>query len=155
MVFGMLMGGEPSWDGVVWTCLSGQEPHSAFSYLSESAAPFMSAGGPIVPTLVALLLLVIWRFSYKNASWYVSATLVSIAVLFLFSSLGCLFELYRNTHMDALSVHFGLTGPLRIAFSLSPLLVATAAYVWLGMKFRESKLGKEQSEKPSIKKPNG
>ncbi len=138
MVFGMLFGAKPSWDGVVWTCLGGEEPHTAFSYLPESAAPFMSAGGPILPTLVALLLLVIWRFRCKSASWSESATLVSIAVLFLFSTLGCLFELYRNTHMDALSVHFGLTGPLRIAFSLSPLLVATAAYVWLGMKWKPS-----------------
>jgi len=41
--------------------------------------------------------------------------------LFLFSTPGCLFELYRNTHMDALSVHVGLVGPLRVAFSSSPL----------------------------------
>ena len=155
MMFGMLFGGMPNWDGVVWTCLSGAEPHASFSYLPESAVPFMTAGGPIVPTLIALLLLLIWRFIYKNASWYVSAALVSTPVLFLFSTLGCLFELYRNTHMDALSVHFGLTGPLRIAFSLSPLLVAIAAYVWLGMKFRESKLGKQQSGQSSMQKPNG
>jgi hypothetical protein len=44
--------------------------------------------------------------------------------------------------MDALSVHFGLAGPIRIAVSLSPLFVAIAAYVWLGMKFRKSELGK-------------
>jgi hypothetical protein len=155
VVFGMLFGARPRWDGVVWTCLGGQEPYAAFSYLPEGAVPFMSAGGPIVPTLVALLLLVIWRFSNKNASWYVSATLVSIAILFLFSALGCLFELYRNTHMDALSVHFGLTGPLRIAFSLSPLFVAVAACVWLGMKIRESMLGQDQPETRSMKTLDG
>ena len=148
MIFGILFGGEANWDGVVWTCLSGVEPHASFSHLPPSAAPFMTAGGPIAPTLVALLLLLIWRFIYKNISWYVSAALVSIAVLFLFSTLGCLFELYQNTHMDALSVHFGLTGPLRIAFSLILLLVATVTYVWLGMKFRESRREKQESKNP-------
>lgn len=155
MIFGMLFGAMPNWDGVVWTVLSGVEPHASFSYLPESAVPLMTAGGPIVPTLVALLLLLTWRSIYKKASWYVSSVLVSIAVIFLFSTLGCLFELYRNTHMDALSVHFGLTGLLRITFSLSPLLVAIAAYVWLGMKFLEFKLGKEEIEKAGLKKPNG
>ena len=43
--------------------------------------------------------------------------------------------------MDALSVHLGLQEPLRVAFSLSPLLVAIAAYVWLGMKFRKQRRG--------------
>ncbi len=152
VVFGMLYGAQPSWDGMVWTCLGGQEPQAAFSSLPQSAAPFMSAGGVIAPTLVALLLLVIWRFSYKNASWYVSAALISIAILFLFSTIGCLFELYRDTHMDALSVHFGLTGPLRIAFSLSPLFVATAASVWLGIKWRKSTLGSSQSATPGMKR---
>jgi hypothetical protein len=155
MIFGMLCGAVPNWDGVVWTCLGGEEPHASFSDLPERAVPFMTAGGPIVPTLVALLLLLIWRFVYRRASWYVSAALVSIAILFLFSTLGCLFELYRNTHMDALSVHFGLTGPLRIAFSLSPLLVAVTVYVWLGMKFRESESRKQQSEDASMKTPTG
>lgn len=155
MMLGMLFGAIPNWDDVVWTPLSGVEPHVSFIYISESAVPFMAAGGYIVPTLVALLLLLIWRFIHKNASWYVSAALVSIAVLFLFSTVGCLFELYQDTHMDALSVHLGLTGPLRIACSLSPLFVAIIACSWLGTKLRKFKLGKEEIEKAGLKKPNG
>jgi len=136
MIFGMLFGGTPNWDGVVWTPLGGEEPHASVTHLPEGAAPFITAGGALLPVFAAVLLLLIWNFINKNASWYVSAALVTVAALFLFSTLGCLFELYGNTHMDALSVHFGLTGPLRVAFSLSPLMVAIAAYVWLGIKIR-------------------
>ncbi len=56
-----------------------------------------------------------------------SAALVSLPVLFLLSALGCLFELYSNTHMDALSVGLGLRGPLRIIVSLSLFLLGSAA----------------------------
>jgi len=136
MVFGMLSGATPNWHGVVWTVMSGVEPHAAFYDVPKSAAPFMSAGGPILPTGVALLLLLIWRLIYRKTSWYVSAALVLIPVLFLFSTVGCLFELYRGSHMDALSVHWRLTGIARVLVSLSPFLVAVAVYVWLGIKLR-------------------
>lgn len=141
MIFGVLAGATPDWGGVVWTCLGGEEPHASFSQVPEGAIPLMSAGGPVVPTVVALLLLLIWRIIYKKASWYLSAALVAIAVLFLFSTFGCVFELYQNTHMDALSVHLGLTGLLRIAVSLGPLLVAIAAYAWLIVTFRNLRSG--------------
>ena len=63
--------------------------------------------------------------------------------LILFSTLGCLFELYQNTHMDALSVGLGFTGLLRIVFSLSPLIVAIPTYLWLGMKCRRGSLSEQ------------
>jgi hypothetical protein len=142
LIVGTLFGATPDWDGSALTCLSGVEPHSSFKSLPTTAVPFTTAGGTIVPTLIAVLLLALWRFIHKHVWWHVSAMLVVISVHFFFCTLGCLFELYRNTHMDAISVHFGLAGPIRIAVSLSPLFVAIAAYVWLGMKFRESELGK-------------
>lgn len=140
MLSGVLFGARADWGGVVWTCLSGEEPHGSFSYLPESAAPFAAAGGHILPTLVAVLLLLIWKLTRKNASWSLSAALVTLSVLLLLGTLGCLFELYQNTHMDALAVRLGLSGPFRITFSLSPLLVAAAAYGWLGIAYRKSKL---------------
>jgi hypothetical protein len=140
MIAGILFGAKANWGGVVWTCFAGEEPHASFSHLPESAVPFMAAGGTIVPMLIALLLLLIWRCAAWKISWYLSAALVSIPVLFLFSTVGCLFELYRNTHMDALSVHYGLTGFPRVLLSLSPLLMAIAAFAWLGMVFWKSKL---------------
>lgn len=143
MILGALFGASPDWNDVSWTCLGGVEPHASFRSLPATAAPFATAGGSIIPTLIALLLLIIWRFTYKHTCWHISAILLAISVHFFFCTLGCLFELYRNSHMDALSVHFGLAGPIRIAVSLSPLFVAIAAYVWLGMKFRKSELGKQ------------
>ncbi len=140
IVFGMLFGATPDWHAVVWTSFGGEEPHASFAHLPEGAGPFMSAGGPILPTLFALVLLLVWRFVRQKAPWAVSATLVLVPVLFLFSTLGCLFELYGNSHMDALAVHLGLTGPLRVAFSLSPLLLALACYAWIAMTFRRSRL---------------
>jgi hypothetical protein len=139
MVGGILFDGTPDWNGVVWTVLNGVEPHASFSYLPKSAVPFMTAGGSTLPT-------VMWRISFKSISWYVSAGLLSISSLFLFSTLGCLFELYRNTHLDALSVHFGLKGLPRVLVSLGPLLVAVGVYTWLGMMFRKSRRGKQHEE---------
>ena len=69
-----------------------------------------------------------------------------IEIQFLFSTLACLFELYGNTHMDALSVHLGLTGLPRIVFSLGPLLVAVAAYSWLLCRLR--RMSKDGAELP-------
>ncbi len=139
LIAGTLFGGTPNWDRVVWTGFSGEEPRASFSHLPEEARPWMTGSGPIAPTLIALLLLVLWRCLSRRASWYVSATLVTVPILFLFPTLGCLFELHRNTHMDALSVHFGFTGVPRVLFSLSPLLVAIAAYIWIGLRFRKLK----------------
>lgn len=139
LIFGMLFGADVNWDGVVWTNVFGEEPRASFSHLPDSARPWMTAGGPIVPTALALLLLFVWRCVSPRVSWYVRAGLVIIPVLFLFSAVGCLFELYGNTHMDALSVHFGLSGALRVMFSLSPLLLTIATYVWLWVRFRRSR----------------
>ncbi len=155
MIFGILFGARPNWSGVVWTCLSWEEPHGSFSYLPESAAPFMAAGGHTLPTLAALLLLLIWKLTCKNASWPVSAVLVTLPVLLLLGTLGCLFELYQNTHMDALAVHLELTGPLRVIVSLSPLLVAAAAYAWLGIVYWRSRLETQRYGRSGTKAANG
>jgi hypothetical protein len=150
MIVGTLFGATPDWDGAALTSLSGAEPHSSFKFLPATAVPFTTAGGTIVPTLIAVLLLALWRFIHKHVWWHVSAMLVVISVHFFSCTLGCLFELYQNTHMDAISAHFGLTGPIRIALSLSPLFVAIAAYIWIGMKLRESEFGKDQSGKSGM-----
>ncbi len=57
MIFGMWFGALPDWPGVVWTCVGREAPHGAFTYVPDEAVPFMQAGGHILPTLVALLLL--------------------------------------------------------------------------------------------------
>ncbi len=139
MLFGILFGAVPDWRGVVWTMLTGEEPHGSFRYLPEGASPMMSAGGHLLPTALALLLLVVWRLTCRKAPWSISALLVALPVLFLLSSFGCLFELYQNTHMDALAVHFGLTGAARVLVSLGPLLLALAAYGWLAMRWWKSR----------------
>ncbi|HEY5910986.1 MAG TPA: hypothetical protein VJA21_10330 [Verrucomicrobiae bacterium] len=136
ILFGVVGGGEPDWAAVVWTPLGGEEPHAAFSYLPQGAGPLMSAGGTLLPTLAALVLLAAWALLNKRVSWPLSAVLVALPVLWLISTLGCLFELYQNSHMDALAVHLGLAGPLRLIFSVSPLLVAVASYTWLWMQYR-------------------
>ena len=149
MLLGMLAGGKPDWAGVVWTPLRGMEPHASFAYLPDAASPFMSAGGDIVPTVVAVLLLLAWGFCRtRTSTWYLSTALVAIPVIFLFSTAGCLFQLYHNTHMDALSVHYGLKGPLRIVFSLSPFLIAVVCYVWLGLQISKARSNKLPAAMP-------
>ena len=127
LLAGAALGGVVDWGGVAWTALSGETPHASFSHLPDAARPWMSAGGTVLPILVGLLLLVTRQLICRKASWYSSAALTTVAALFLFSAAGCLFELHRDTHMDMLAVHLGLTGLPRVLFSLSPLAVALLA----------------------------
>lgn len=92
----------------------------------------MSAGGTLLPLLVSLALLLAHRVVSRRAAWSVSTALLTVSILFLVSAVGCLFEVYRETHMDLLSVHLGLTGPVRVFFSVSPFLVAAAMGLWVG-----------------------
>ena len=136
MLAGVLLGGEADLEGAAWTALSAEGPHSAFHSLPQHALPWMSAGGTVLPVLVGLLLLLAHRIVWRRAPWPVSAALMTISTLFLLSAVGSLFELHRETHMDLLSVHLGLTGPARVLFSLSPFLVAGAAGLRIGPTLR-------------------
>jgi len=134
-IVGIMLGGEVR--DVVWTVLSGQEPHVSFSSMPEGAGPWMSAAGPILPTLVAVVLIAIWLVFSKRMPWYVGVCLVVPGLAFLFANLGCIFELFDSgAHMNRLSSHLGLKGFVRVVFELLPLFVSLVMFGLVGWRIR-------------------
>jgi hypothetical protein len=124
-------------DEVAWTVLSGAEPHVQFSSMPEGVGPWMSAAGPILPTLVAIVLISVWLIFAKRISWYTAACLLAPAIVFLIANLGCFFEMFDSgTHMNRLSAHLGLKGFVRIIFELLPLFVSIIMFAVAGWRIR-------------------
>jgi len=134
-VVGIMLGGEVR--EVVWTVFSGEDPHVSFSSMPEGAGPWMSAAGPILPTLVAVVLIAIWLVFSKRMPWCVGACLVASGFAFLLANVGCVFELFGSgTHMNRLSSHLGLRGLVRVVFELLPLLVTVVMFTLFGCRLR-------------------
>jgi hypothetical protein len=134
-IVGVMLGGEVN--EVVWTVLSGEEPHVSFTTMPEGAGPWMSAGGPVVSTLAGVVLIAIWLACSRRMPWYLSICLVVPGVLFLFGNVGCIFELFDSgAHMNRLSAHLGLRGVARVLFELLPLLVSLVMYALVARRIR-------------------
>lgn len=134
-IVGTMLGAEVS--EVAWTVLSGVEPHVSFSSMPEEAGPWMSAAGPILPTLVAVVLISIWLVFAKRMSWYLGVCLLAPSMVFLFAGLGCVFELFDSgVHMNRLSAHLGLQGVTRVIFELLPLLVSLLMFAMVARRIR-------------------
>ncbi|MBL7154392.1 MAG: M50 family metallopeptidase [Phycisphaerae bacterium] len=135
-IVAIMLGGEVR--EVAWTVLSGGEPHVSFKSMPEGAGPWMSAAGPILPTLVAVVMIAIWLVFSKRMAWYLSVCLVAPALMFLFANVGCVFELFDSgTHMNRLSSHLGLQGIVRVVFELLPLFVSLVMFGLVGCRIRE------------------
>lgn len=132
-------------DHVAWTILSGEEPHVSYRSLPETARPWASAGGLLVPTALALILLSLWMAFSERMSWYLSVSLAVFGLVFLVGNVGCLFDVIefdslQYHHMGALAWHFGLRGYSMVLFVLSPTLLTIIVYVLFGYrlyKFRQ------------------
>lgn len=134
---GTLLGGTV--DHVVWSVLSGEGPHVSFRSLPQTASPWMSAGGLLVPTAVGLILLGAWMAFSERVSWYLSVSLAVPGLLCLVGNLGCLFSVFEFDslpyhHMGALAWHFGLRGYLMVLFVLTPALLTILAYGLFGYR---------------------
>lgn len=134
-IVGTMLGAEVS--EVAWTVFSGVEPHVSFSSMPAGAGPWMSAAGPILPTLVAVVLISIWLVFAKRMSWYLGVCLLAPSMVFLFAGLGCVFELFDSgVHMNRLSAHLGLQGVTRVTFELLPLLVSLLMFTLVARRIR-------------------
>ncbi|HEX41980.1 MAG TPA: hypothetical protein ENN81_07965 [Phycisphaerales bacterium] len=121
-IIGLMLGGQVR--EVRWTIFSG-DPGVSFNRLPDGAGPWMSAAGPIVPTIVAVLLVCIWLWLGRRVRWYTAVCLLVPAVIFLLSNLGCVIEAFDSgAHMNRLSTHLGLSGVARVAFEMLPVAVS-------------------------------
>lgn len=126
---GMALGGEVR--EVLFTPLSGEEPHVSFGHLPEEARPWMQAGGVFLPILVAYGVLIVWLVLGRRLSGFSQTLLLTPALLFLFSSFGTLFD----DHLLGMALRLGFDSPLGILLIKSvPIWFTLAAYAIVGWR---------------------
>lgn len=127
-LFGTLFGARPSWGGVRWTCLQGEEPHAAFYSMPPEALPWMGTGGILFPTLIGLVLLLFWRFCGGRMRWWLQMLLVVPGLVLLAGNLGLFADV---GHTLPLATHFGLGGVLAQIAARVPALVTLGMFAWI------------------------
>jgi hypothetical protein len=130
VLFAVALGGKVR--SVTWTIFSRVEPHVAYDYLPLGADPWARAGGFLLPTGVALVLMAAWFVfarGRRSAGLGVGLLLVPAATL-LMCNLGCVPELFeQHSHLRSLAAHYGLdkTGEVVLA---SCLAAVSSALIW-------------------------
>lgn len=128
VLFGMLFGGELDPAGIRWTIFSGEEPHAAFRHLPPDAFPWMTAGGVLLPTLIGLVLVVIWFWRGGRMSWWLQFILVIPALALLLGNIG----LFADAgHTLPLASHFGVHGVLAHVAALGPAIVTLIVFAFI------------------------
>ncbi len=116
-------------EGVVFTSISGQTPHVRFSYLPDSATPWMNAGGVFLPILAAYGLLLLWLTLGRRLSVFRQVLLLTPVVLFLFSGFGI------DDHLRGMAEQLGCRGLGRILLvETIPAWLALAGYGAIGWR---------------------
>jgi hypothetical protein len=125
LLFGALFGGQQDWQAVRWTVFSGEQPHVVFRRLPEAAMPWMSAGGILLPTLVAVALLLLWHLLGRGATWWLQLLAVLPALALLLGNLGLLAD---AGHTLRLATHLGLRGAMAQVAACSPAVVTLVCF---------------------------
>lgn len=127
-LFGLASGGKVT--SVVWTALSGDEPHVEISGLSEGGQAWMSAGGILFPTIVGVLLLGIWFPLRRRLPWYAAVMFVLPGFALLAGNLGYLIEVIQGAgHLHALTRYYALSGLIGLAVKLCPVAATVVLFV--------------------------
>lgn len=139
---------------IVWTPLSGEEPHVSFGTLPEAVVPWMIAGGVWIPTIIGLALVLTWLIFSRRIYRPLGYALIIPGVLFLLSNVACLLPAGPDGHRKALSTALGLQGFAGTLVEFSPPIVTVAAYWCIFMKLRkrrsETTSYRVQHTKPSV-----
>ena len=131
VLFAVALGGKVR--SVTWTIFSSVEPHVSYNYLPLGADLWARAGGHLLPTGVALVLMAAWFVFIRGrrvAGLGVGLLLVPAATLLL-CNLGCVPELFQQrSHLRSLAAHYGLgkTGEVILA---SCLAAVSIALIWI------------------------
>lgn len=131
LLFGTLFGAQPDWHAVRWTVFSGEEPHAAFRHLPPGAEPWMSAGGILLPSLVGMMVLLLWTFLRRRTPWWVQLLAIIPGLVLLLGNLG----LFADAgHTLALASHLGLGGVTAQIAARSPAIVTLVIFGFLCAK---------------------
>jgi hypothetical protein len=132
LLCGWLWGGTPAWDHVSWTVFSAEEPHAAFLSLPREAVPWMAAGGVLLPTLVACVVLAagFWR---GRVGWWVQLVLVTTGAVLLLGNLGLFID---AEHTIPLALRLGFDGTLAQVAARMPAVLTLAIWGYVGYRLR-------------------
>ena len=124
---------------VVWT-LWGGRPHVSFGPTPAHAIPWISAGGLILPTVVGILLMVIWFAVSQRVSSAAGVMLWIPGLVLLSGNLGAIAESASSihSHMRPLATHFGLSGGAGFIFQASPALLSVLLFVFFVRRLRST-----------------
>ena len=133
-----------------WTLFSGESPHVRYATQPTGWADAISdAGGTLLPTILAWLLLGAWFALRRRLSAYLSMLLAVPAVMFLFSNISGVIDAIRYLaghhpgHMATIGDQLGLGAPGAVFFCLVPTLLTVLAYLLVYRSLR-----RDQKENP-------
>lgn len=123
----------------VWTVWGGR-PHVSFGPTPAHAIPWISAGELILPTVVGILLMVIWFAVSQRVSFVAGAVLWIPGLVLLSGNLGAIAESASSihSHMRPLAAHFGLSGAEVFIFQASPALLSVFLFMFLVRRLRNT-----------------
>lgn len=128
---------------VVWTILSGEEPHVEFPLvLNDGLRVGMTAGGTLFPSVVALALLGVWYGWCRDSSDWASILLLVPAVGFLFAHVSGPIDAIRYLngdhpgHMATVGEYLDLGRWGTALLCASPILLTIGAYLFLARVLR-------------------
>ncbi len=128
---------------VVWTIFSGEEPHVEFAEPLEGwVRAGMTAGGTLLPTVVALGLLTVWFGQRRKLSAWTSIALLVPAIGFLFANVSGPIDAVRYlsgdhpAHMATLGEHLGLGRAGTALLCAAPLGITIVVYWFLWRQLR-------------------
>jgi hypothetical protein len=137
IAFGMLGGGKPNWQGVVWTPFSGEQPMASFREIPEIAQAWMSAGGVLFPTILGVLLVSIWICWSKRLPWYLAVAVIVPGLTFLIANIAIPVELITTGHaghMEVLAQWYHFSAFRTLAWDLLPFLLTLGAFMAAGYR---------------------
>lgn len=123
----------------VWTVWGGR-PHVSFGPTPAHAIPWISAGGMILPTVLGILLMVIWFAASQRISFVVGAVLWIPGLVLLSGNLGAIVELASSSHshMRPLAAHFAMSGTAALVFQVSPASLSVLLFVFFARRLRST-----------------
>ncbi|HIJ65789.1 MAG TPA: hypothetical protein HPP77_07535 [Candidatus Hydrogenedentes bacterium] len=108
-----------------------------YSHLPDGVRPWATAGGPLFPSGLALVLVGVWFAIAKRCSDIGSVLLLMPSVIFLFCNMGTLFEYFEGGgHMAGLASYYGMGryGELFLSAALVSCSLFVYMVIWLRCK---------------------
>ena len=138
-IFAVALGGTVR--SVTWTIFGNAEPHVSYGDLPPNAVPWASAGGYLVPTALALVLIAAWYCRRHRWSPLSTTVLLIPAAIMLICNVGVATEMLRQrSHVGKFTSYYGMgkIGEVIVSLSLAAASITILIAVLLTLKNHKS-----------------